>query len=227
MTAPVSAGAQRLASALRPDGQEADRLLREELARAEYSRGLPQIIKDFLEERFRELIDYFRDFDGLSSTPGKIMLLVILGILVVLCLAFVRVRRSHRVEPPSHELGLAPELTGADYRARAAAAATTGNYALACLESFRALVRLAEERTVLGEQPGRTAVEAAGSLGLSFPQQAQDLGAAADLFNEVRYGQYEATASDYARLRDLETTVAITAPDLDPLPAPLAPAAPR
>ncbi|GAA4370073.1 DUF4129 domain-containing protein [Paeniglutamicibacter cryotolerans] len=212
----------------RPNGQEADRLLQEELMRAEYASGVPQLLRDFLEARLRELLDFLHEFDAMTSTPGKIMLLVLAMILAVLCAVFVRVRRSHRIEEPGYDLGLVPELTCAGYRARATAAAAAGNNALACLESFRAMVRLAEERTVLGTQPGRTAFEAATALMPAFPAQAQRLCAAAAFFNELRYGQHEASTADYARLRDLDAALESAIPHIAALPAPAAtPAAPR
>lgn len=211
----------------RPDGPEADRLLQGELSRAEYARGVPQLVRDFLEARLDELVDFLRGLDDMTSTPGKVMLLVLVLILAVLCAVFVRVRRSHGVDARGHDLGLAAELTGTDYRARAAAAAAAGNHALACLESFRAMVRLAEERTVLSQQPGRTAFEAATELMSAFPAQAEGLCTAAAFFNELRYGQHEATAADYARLRDLDAELGATVPHTGALTAPTTPAAPR
>lgn len=212
---------------LRPDGTQADQLLHDELSRAEYATGIPQLIRDFLWDRFKDLMDFFNDGEALGTTPGKIMLLVVLLVLIFLCVAFVRVRRSHTLTATPGDLGLVPELSGTDYRARAAAAASAGNYALACLESFRALVRLAEERTVLTDQPGRTAFEAAALLMPAFPTQSEQLRQAALFFDGLRYGEQEASSADYARLRLLGTALDAELPRAEPLPAHLSPAAPK
>jgi hypothetical protein len=69
---------------------------------------------------------------------------------------------------------------------------------------FRALVRSAEDRTVLDPQPGRTADEVVLALSVPFPSEAARLDQAARTFDAVRYGNWTAGSFDYEAIATLD-----------------------
>lgn len=78
---------------------------------------------------------------------------------------------------------------------------------MAVVERFRAIVATLEERSVLDEQPGRTADEAARDAGFALPARADQLAAAARLFDAIHYGSGDATEDDDRRMRDLDRAI--------------------
>ena len=93
-------------------------------------------------------------------------------------------------------------------RTAANAAAGRGEWNLAILERFRAIIRSLEERDLISDRPGVTADEAALETGGKFADVMMDMLAAASLFDGVRYGSGVATAQDDESLRRLDASLA-------------------
>ena len=138
-----------------------------------------------------------------------VIVLAIVGALIFLVLRLtlgpvrraVSARRAHFVFEDDHRDSRA-------MRAAADAAAAAGDWALAVLERFRAVVRSLEERDLLEDRPAVTADEAARATGLRFPDLALAMAKAADTFDGVRYGHDTVGPVDDAALRDLDATLA-------------------
>ncbi|WP_233549873.1 DUF4129 domain-containing protein [Cellulomonas rhizosphaerae] len=185
-----------------PDGPTGRRWALEELSHPEYHE------KKSLLARF---IEWVLDlFDGLGGHgfSGLQSALVVVGITaVVVAVAFIvagPVRRSRRVRSAGAVLAQDDTRTADQMRAAADAAARAGDFSLAVVERFRALVRGLEERLVLDERAGRTAHEASLDAGRRLPALAPDLASAGGLFDDVAYGGRTASADDDQRLRALE-----------------------
>ena len=107
-----------------------------------------------------------------------------------------------------------PTLTAADYRQLSAAAVAAEDWDTVALQSFRAVVVGATERTLLAERPGATAHEAVMELGPVFPAFAERLSAASDVFDLVRYGGRFTTREAALATRDLDEALRLARPVL-------------
>lgn len=186
-----------------PDAATAQQWAKDELARPEYHTGpsLMQRLLDWLSKQIDQL-------QNATTSVGMGPLLLVVGVVVaVVVVSFVvagPVRRSRAVHGAPRDALLDDTRTAEQIRAAALAAAAAGNLALATAEWFRALVKGLEERTLLDERPGRTADEAATAAAARLPELAQELRAAAVVFDAVVYGDREAGADDEAQMRALE-----------------------
>ncbi|MCG5218446.1 DUF4129 domain-containing protein [Streptosporangium sp. KLBMP 9127] len=95
-------------------------------------------------------------------------------------------------------------LTAAEHRAEAERLAEAGDFAGAVRERMRAIARGLEERALIDRQPGRTADELAAAAGHALPDFAADLGAAAQAFDDIAYGEVPGTRAHYDTLRTLD-----------------------
>lgn len=145
---------------------------------------------------------------------GAVLVVVVLALLVT-----GPVRRARLGQRASHEVLVDELRSAAELRAAADAAAEAGRYHDAVLDRFRAILRSLEERTLLDPLPGRTAHEAAEASAARLPTCAQDLRAAGRLFDDVAYGDLEATSESYRWLTDLDRRVAETRPTSSATPA--------
>lgn len=160
-------------------------------------------------ERVRDAIsDFFSriftvDFAG-NPVGAVVTILILVGLvgLVVYVVAgpVRRARRGHKARAVFDD----DHRSAAEMRKAADAAADAGDWNLAVLERFRAIVRSLEERDLLPERPGMTATEAASAAGARFSRVAMDMGRAADVFDRVRYGGLAATSDDDNSLRALD-----------------------
>jgi hypothetical protein len=174
---------------------EAARAAREELRKSIYHRDEPGVVSRVLRwlfEHAAQLLGYLAEM-----SPGGLWGLLALLVLVVLAVIVIRwrigaVARSASVSGGSVFAGRV--RTAAEHRAAAEAAAGKGDYTTACRERFRALVRELEERTILDARPGRTADEVAREVAVLAPETTDALDAAAQVFDEVSYGDRQATA---------------------------------
>ncbi len=185
-----------------PDRPTARRWLVEELARPEYAQGESWLMR--LWQWFLGL------FDGAPTLDVPLWQLL-LGALVVVAVVVVVARwvagpvHLARARRSSAVVAADDSRTAAELRAAADAADSRGDWSLAVAERFRAVVRGLEERTILDEQPGRTAQEASSDASARLPALSGALHAGATLFDDVVYGEHAATPDDAARLRDLDT----------------------
>ena len=114
--------------------------------------------------------------------------------LVVYSLRFVR--RTERGPPTGP--GRCSATSGSPRRSTAHAPRGAGRAAVRGLRPRcpASVASGAVERTLLEDAPSLTAHEIAGRLGSTFPEQAQDLRAAADRFDAVAYGDEPASRAD-------------------------------
>ncbi|WP_421734358.1 DUF4129 domain-containing protein [Cellulomonas sp.] len=208
-----------------PDAATGRRWATEELLDPVYhqQRSLLSRLWDWLSEQLAGL-----------RTPAAldpVAVLAVVGIVVaVVAIAFLvagPVRVSRRGPAGRPVLDHDDARTAEEIRAAADAAASRGDWALAVLERFRAVVRGLEERTVLEERVARTAHEAALAAAARLPTLGDDLVAAGRTFDDVAYGDEPATADDERRLRELDGRVRDTRPTADAGAAELSVAVPR
>lgn len=190
-----------------PGRDEAREAAREELSRRAYEEAKPPLLQRFVDWVLERLSDLLGSTS--AQLPGGrwalLLLVLLVAGLVALVLARVRpARRTGRTEV--FEAGR--QLSAADHRAAAEAAAARGDHATALTERFRALVRELEARGVVEPRPGWTADEVARAAGAAVPGVAAALRRAATLFDEVRYGGRPATAAGYREMAALDDEVA-------------------
>ncbi len=190
-----------LPAALTPDDDEARRWLTEELSKAPYVESKPGPMEIF----WRAVLDWIVNaFDGARSLDSELgVVLLGLAALVVIGLTvwFVRPRLNAAARQQGEIFAGTEVLEAVQHRRLGAAAARSGRYDDALTETLRAVIRSAEERTLIDPAPGRTAVEASQLVGARFPDHFPEMQWLAARFNEVRYGGGHASQEDYERAR--------------------------
>ncbi|MEV4682139.1 DUF4129 domain-containing protein [Streptomyces kurssanovii] len=183
-----------------------------ELSRPMYHENDPNLLERAL-DRFWEWVDSL--FGAASSgTPGGLIGLIAV-ILVVVALAAAlwwRLGKPQRTVRTSDSLFEDGPRSASAHRTAADEHAAAERWNQAVQERMRAIVRSLEERTLLDARPGRTADEAAAEAGRPLPQHADELRAAARVFDDVTYGGRTADRQAYERLRDLDLALESTKP---------------
>jgi len=185
-----------------PDGPTAQKWAADELANPVYHRS-----ENLLVRLLRWLQHLFEGLPSLGVSPGFAALIVVgvLAVVVVVALWVAGpVRRSRAAARERPVLGHDDRRTAARLRTAADAAAAGGDWSLAVAERFRAVVRDLEERAVLDERPGRTALEVSASAGRVLPGAASALDDGALLFDDVVYGERPAGPADDAAMRAVD-----------------------
>jgi hypothetical protein len=186
---------------------QAQRLAKSELSKAVYhQQSVPQLIV--------HAIDTFLDkvFGSVSSvTPGGGWSVVaLIGLAVVIVVAIVA-RVGPLAGPARRASPLADSgsrsLTARELREAAAASAAVGDYSTAILQRLRAIAASCEERGILVPDVGRTADELAAQLAARLPGEQAHLAAAAQVFDQIRYGDGVGTPEGHERLLELDAAV--------------------
>lgn len=158
--------------------------------------------------------NWFDDlFGGIGDALGRnpVVASVLIGLLVALVLvAIIRsgpVRRARAARKSSRPVFGDDRRTSAGLRQAADDAAAAGDWSLAAVERFRAVVRGLDERGDLVEMPGATAFEAAAAIARMFAPVAVDAFAAGDTFDLARYGHRPVEESQYRRVVTLDDAV--------------------
>lgn len=190
----------------------AQRLARAELAKPEYHRHLA-LAQRIIEAVLHVIGRLFRAASG--TVPGGWWGLVALAALVVIVTAGVLswvgpVTRTRRGAGPLAAVGEA--RTARQHRLAAGRLAATGDYAAAIIECVRAIAAELEQRAVLAPRAGRTADEFAAEAGHALPAHAAALRDAAQLFDDVRYGEQPGSRAGYDRLSELDRQIMSSAP---------------
>lgn len=192
---------------LTPTDDEARAWAQSELAKAIY-RQEPTLwdrITRWLWDLWQRILD-----QASGAGPVVLPLLILLAAALVIGLAVLLggpIRRRRLRAAGSVAVLDDDSRSSEQLRAAADAAAAAGEFALAVLERFRALVRSLDERAVLEDRQGRTAREAASAAGARLPDQAADLLSAARLFDDVAYGSARPGPEQDGWLRDLDAAV--------------------
>lgn len=198
---------------LLPSADEARQWARTELSKAIYNND-PTLLEQVV-NWLKDLWQRLQDATG-SLGPVATPLIVVGALVVILAISFAiagPVRRRRRSATTRSNTVLAGDArTATRIRAAADAAAAAGDFSLAVLERFRAIVRSLDERAVLTDRPGRTAHEAATAAARAFPAHSAALRAAASTFDAVCYGQHNATEADHEAARRLDQQLAATRP---------------
>jgi len=190
-----------LVGGLDPTPPQARDWLRQELAGPEYrSPWLDSVLRWFTDQ-IRKL------FEGASQLAGLSPLITVsiaLAVIALLVWVLPRVRRERRVAGSDRAVLDDVTITARHYRDQAAQALRDGRYDDAVLDGFRAIAKDMSDRRVLDDAPGRTAHEVSLALASTFPDHADRLALAADLFDSVRYGHRRASASLAGQIQELD-----------------------
>lgn len=195
-----------------PGADEARRWAQEELAKKAYQDAKP----GWAEQLFATLKKAFAELVGkLGVADANIGLAVVVGLVLLAAIAIVliikpRLNRRKAVADAVFEGGQL--LSSEQHRTMARTAAGSGDFHTAVSESFRAMVRAAEERAVSVPALGLTAAEIVAVLEGAFPAHRDALLHSAELFNAVRYGMVPPTAAMYEELLATERSLAATTP---------------
>lgn len=185
-----------------PDPDEARQWLLDELTKPVYHPRRPwyQELLEWLARAFTDSDEGLAGLRPAAAVALVVLLLVVVGVVVA-------VARSRLRAAPTAASGAAPLFDDArDSRqlcAAADAAAAAGNWDLAVLERYRCLIRELDERLLIADQPGLTAIQAAALAGAALPPLAAQYGAAGQLFDSVVYGDTPASPASDAFLREL------------------------
>lgn len=186
-----------------PGAEEARRWAAEELSQPEYRDAAPGWVGTLWEN----FLDWLSTLEG-SADAGSTVPSPVIGLVIAVIIAAAVIIAKPRLNPKARQVKevFEPEgeLAAGDYRQRAETSAAAGRWGDAVVDRFRALVRSAEDRTILDPQPGRTADEVARDLALPFSTEGQRLDRAAGMFDAIRYGNRTADAGDYRAMAGLD-----------------------
>lgn len=196
---------------LQPDATEARQWALDELARSAYhpDQSLFTRLGRWLAELLESLLG------GASGGAGPLLgLILAAALLAVVALALRHSRRAAHSRPGrTASLPLFPNSrSAAALRQAAGQAAASGDLTSAFLDTYRALIRSLDERTLLEERPGLTAREAARLAAIPYPQHAQDLRWASNTFDGACYGHLAVTGPDLNGLQLLDAAISHTQP---------------
>ncbi|OKL54932.1 hypothetical protein BSZ39_01250 [Bowdeniella nasicola] len=188
-----------------PDAEEARRAAREELSKAIYNHqpGVISRVMRWLSDRLAELFN----ISPTSTSPW--LSVIVLGLLIVALLislvffTWIRSNRRALADRAKSATLFADNADSATLAARAAQFASAGNFTEAFREQFRFLIRFADERALIADQPGMTAQEAATALAQLDHDYATSVRSQADLFDAASYGDLFLTSQHYEALMSL------------------------
>lgn len=210
-----------------PDDEQARQWVRDELSGPAYREAEPGLV----ERALQGLADWLGSaLIGVESASPVTGTLFVAALAVAVLLVVFLVVRPRMNAGPRREGGVFEDdgpTDANDHRRLAAAALQHGDFNEALAQWLRAVIRTAEERTLLDRVPGLTATEAGTRLSGVFPAEGQDIFWLADRFNEVRYGGASADASDAARAQALDARLRASVPAGPGTPQLQAPAVPR
>jgi hypothetical protein len=172
----------------------------------------------WLDSAVRWVVDHLRSLlDGAANPAGLSPVVTVLVALVVVALltwVLPRVRRESSVARRERAVLSDPTITARTYRDRASMAMRDRRYDHAILDGFRAIATDMSTRGLFDDAPGRTAHEVSLSLAPHFPEHADRLARAADLFDSVRYGHRRADADQAGQVQHLDAELVDTRPVL-------------
>jgi hypothetical protein len=198
-------------SGLSPTPPEARTWLEQELRRPDYQSSWLDSVIRWVGDQIGKILDGASQLGGLSPVISVLIALVVIALLVWI---LSRVRREPGVAATEGAVLEDASITAGHYRDLAAQAVRDGRYDDAVLEGFRAIAKDTSGRGLLDDAPGRTAHEVSKALSSPFPDHADRLAAAANLFDSVRYGHRRANTQQAAQIQALDTELAGSRPVL-------------
>ncbi|OFI39845.1 hypothetical protein BIU82_02015 [Arthrobacter sp. SW1] len=197
-----------------PDRNEARRWAIEELAKPQYAAAQPNWLEQLLDDFLEWLGSLNGDIPGPAPDWTWPLLVSLAVVLLIVAVIVVRPRlNAARKQASAAVFDAESNVDAGTFRKRAAAAAARGDWSTAVVEQFRAIVRSAEDRTVLDPQAGRTADEAAAQLARAFSGSQDRLETAAALFDAVKYGRAASGPEQYESLKSLDAELSTLKPD--------------
>jgi len=200
-----------------PDADTARAWAEEELKKPKYGVGADS--ESWLERAWRAITDWLGDLLDAVGSIGNVNLpfqAIVVTVLLALLAGAVWMFRPGRIPRSQRKSGKGflddDPRTAAEMRLDAEAAARSGDWPLAVLDRFRAIIRSMEERVIIDERAGRTAFEAARDGGKSLPDYADALVRGSHTFDDVCYGHGRASASDYDTMRELDLSITAAKP---------------
>jgi hypothetical protein len=198
---------------LDPTPAEARRWLSDELNGSDYHDPWLDTVIRWVLEQLAKLLDGANNLANGGLSPA-ITVLVALVVIALLVWVLPKVRREPAVAASDGAVLEDLTITSRTYRDRAAQAFADGRYDDAVLDGFRAIAKDMSDRTLLDDAPGRTAHEVSLALAPPFPDHADRLARAANVFDAVRYGHRRATADQAGHVRQLDAELVKTRPVL-------------
>ncbi len=195
-----------------PDHDAARQLAVEELSRREYRQAQPNPILRAITWVFEQVMDALDRVPGNSSVIGAVIVAVVTLLVIALVVRLVSGPVSRSVSRAGGSVFGDTILDAASHRRLAVAAAERGDWRVAVQERFRATARSLEERVILTNRAGRTAVEFAVEAGIELPTTATAMGAAAAVFDDVTYGERPGDEDSYQVVRSADELVAAAKP---------------
>lgn len=188
---------------MEPDAEEARRWAEDELSRSVYDQE-PTLLERVW-QWFVDLLDSIFATD-IPAPPNLVPVIVVLGAAALLAVVIYLagpLRSRRRAGQASHAVFDDPHATSTDLTEAADAAAARGDWSLAVLMRFRAIIRSLDERAIVEDRPGITAHEASTAAAAALPGCAAGLHWAGRLFDDVRYGDVRPGRDEDAQLREL------------------------
>ena len=197
---------------LTPTADEARELLREELSRLEYRTD--SVIQSFL-RRILQGLNISADANAPSLNLTPVFIVVGILVLIIITLILLRKFRFSGKNKGTGTDGLVFDnepKSSDDYLALAKQAEKSGDFLVATVNYYRAMVKNGQERLLVSDRKGLTAFEAAGSLKEAFPSLAGQVATSTAYFEEVSYADVPATAEIVAYCRETMISVKRSSP---------------
>ncbi|WP_408608575.1 DUF4129 domain-containing protein [Actinomyces viscosus] len=191
-----------------PDAEEARQAASKELSRPVYHEQ-----PDLWDRIWDWILDHL---DTGSMVPGvpswvstTIVVIVTAVVIALLILLLTKISSARRVVTPSLSV-LTDDRDAATLTRAADEAAEQADFTTAVVERFRAIIRSLDERGIIDEYPGMTALEAAALTHQALGEHriVPALHEAAHLFDAVLYGRVIPTSSQDQQMRDLADQMA-------------------
>ncbi|OLL15109.1 DUF4129 domain-containing protein [Actinomyces oris] len=195
-----------------PDAAEGRRAAGRELSRPIYHDH--HDLWDRIWSWIRELFDAGSMVPGVPSwVSTTIVVLVVAAGIALLILLLTKFSSARRVATPPSLSVLTDDRDAATLTRAANAASARADFATAVVERFRAIIRSLDERGIIDEYPGMTALEAAALThrALGEHRVVAPLHEAAHLFDAVLYGRVVSTSAQDQQMRELADQMATVA----------------
>jgi Domain of unknown function (DUF4129) len=211
---------------LDPTAEHARQQLLQELSKSTYQSGRPtgtSLFADFLSNLFNKFltwIDSLLGKGGLGLAPSTVLVVVVIAVIVIALVIvgffiFGVPRLNRRQRSAGTLFGEEDDRDSTTLRRAADRAAASGDYTTAIEEGFRSIARGLAERVVVITFPGTTAHGFAIEAASSFPKSREELGAAANAFDAVRYLGRTGTEAEWLAVSALERALRSSRPVFD------------
>lgn len=189
---------------------EARRAAHRELGKAVYQQHEPSQLQRLL-NRLLDWLDHLANLTDGTTASGWVGLVVLVVLVAgVVVLVWRRAGGLQRSRRRAHAALLdtgADAVTAAQQRALASRHAAAEEWAEAIRDRMRAIALGLEERALLDHRSGRTADEVATDAAATLPGHVGELREAARIFDDVWYGEHDATRAAYDRITRVDERV--------------------